>query len=50
MKKSVAILSIAYLLAVLGACTTKPKSNAQNCAAMGGSYTQATRTCQFQSE
>ena len=52
MKKTttlVALFAIAYLLAVVG-CATKPKTNAQKCAAMGGVYTTATRTCQFQSE
>ena len=53
MKKTlplIAMLSIAYLLAVLGACATTKKTNSQKCAELGGTYTAATRMCQFQSE
>jgi hypothetical protein len=41
-------LSLA-LAVIVGACTTAPpKTDAQKCAAMGGTYNAATRSCQFQ--
>ena len=48
--RDLAIVAVLVVAVALGACASKPKTNAQKCQAMGGTYNAITKSCQLQSE